>query len=93
MRRIASTSRIFEPIVASSSRRIPRVAAALPTFNPVPSAAARRATSYARAYSTHSTAPPADLGPIPSISAENTYDIVIIGGGPAGLALASALGT
>jgi len=30
--------------------------------------------------------------PIPPICAEDTYDIVIIGGGPAGLALASALG-
>lgn len=39
----------------------------------------------------HSHAAPAPVI-APPVSAENTYDIVIIGGGPAGLALANALG-
>lgn len=39
----------------------------------------------------HSHAAPAPVV-APPVSPENTYDIVIIGGGPAGLALANALG-
>jgi ubiquinone biosynthesis monooxygenase Coq6 len=40
----------------------------------------------------HSTQPVPPPAPIPEISPEQTYDIVIIGGGPAGLALATAMG-
>lgn len=39
----------------------------------------------------HSHSAPAPVV-APPVSAENTYDVVIIGGGPAGLALANALG-
>lgn len=93
MRRLSTTARLLEPAFASSSRRAgPRVALAArnalkasssttPSFLP---SAARLHSSHAQA-----AAPPA---PIPAISSEDTYDIVIIGGGPAGLALASALG-
>ncbi len=40
----------------------------------------------------HSTQPVPPLAPIPEILPEQTYDIVIIGAGPAGLALATAMG-
>lgn len=55
-----------------------------------PAVAAARLSAQAQVRC-HSHAAPAPVV-APPVSAENTYDIVIIGGGPAGLALANALG-
>lgn len=87
MRRAITTSRL-----AVRSGRLSRVAVA----TPLPRAAVGvvghvPALTSALGVRAHSTTP--IVQPIPPISAENTYDIVIIGGGPAGLALAAGMGT
>lgn len=82
MRRALTTAAAARTL-ASSSRMTPAQC-----VRPVIAAARLSAPAHVRQ---HSHAAPAPVV-APPVSPENTYDIVIIGGGPAGLALANALG-
>lgn len=75
-RRVRLTSALRPALAAAQLALRLAAASSIPSLNP------------ARFHSTQPVSPPTS---IPTVSAEDTYDIVIIGGGPAGLALATAM--
>lgn len=98
-RQIASTAKV-------ASKRVPALASIAPsapvsrmrtrsysprTSSPRPTVRSQALAPLPRFASTLNTTPVADASSVPVISAENTYDVVIIGAGNAGLALAAAL--
>ena len=98
IRRVKNVTEL--PILAGPSRLGPRPKWNVTAPQPILSHDPRRCKKYpdpvnrsclaSRSFATHASHPP-NVSTIPSISPENTFDIVIIGGGNAGLALTCAL--
>jgi NADPH-dependent 2,4-dienoyl-CoA reductase/sulfur reductase-like enzyme len=97
-RQIASTAKTASkrgPILASIGQSAP--AARMRTRSYSPRASSCRPTLNTRAlaplprFASTLNEKPVATSPVPTISAENTYDVVIIGAGNAGLALAASL--
>lgn len=84
--KVSSRPPIYVPAIASRNLHLAR-----PTFpsRPVRAILSKSANVTFKRYHSHHAPQPTE--PIPEISSENTYDIVIIGGANAGLAFACAL--
>lgn len=84
--KVSSKPAISVPAITSRNLHLAR-----PAFSSIPLRATVSKSAHVTFKRSHSHHAPQPTEPIPEISSENTYDIVIIGGANAGLAFACAL--